>query len=365
MFGELDIQLKIKLLKGIRIKFFLIFISSILFSTLCIIVFQSAISNIYMDAKRFEEAYSFVYFVIFLILTSLWFLLLSKNMMKRLEQLNLGVKEISKGNLEVHIPTLKQDEVGELAANINRMVGSLKKSIEKEIRSQEMKNEMIHNLSHDLRTPVTSLIGYVDLVENKLHSNIEECDQYVTVLKRKSYELKNQIDELLEYCQINYREIRLHKEIIEVKALVEQIIIDFIPQLDEKQMDFVIECKNNHVQVQADVNLIIRLIQNIISNGIAYGKFGGKIRIQIIQNQKEIEIKIKNDGQPISKKDIPYVFEKFYRGEKSRNSYTGGKGMGLAIAKSVAHIHEGDITVSSSNEGTIFTIFLPAYKRES
>ena len=103
--------------------------------------------------------------------------------MKRLSQINKNVKEISEGNFEIHIPISKSDEIGELAANVNRMAKSLKESIEKKITGNE--NEMISNISHDLRTPVTSLIGYADLLGNKLHSNGEECEQYVSILKRK------------------------------------------------------------------------------------------------------------------------------------------------------------------------------------
>lgn len=363
MFGESDTKLRIKLLQGIRMKFFLAFICSILFATICIILFQSLAGSIYADVARYEEEYSFIYFVIFLILTSFFFLLLSKSTVKRIEQINHSVKQISKGNLEVHIPVLKSDEIGELATNINGMAESLKESIEKEKRSQEMKNEMIHNISHDLRTPVTSLIGYVDLVESKLHSNVEECNQYVAVLKRKSDELKDQIDDLLEYCHINYKEIQLHKEIIGVKALIEQIMIDFVPQLDKAKLHFEIECKQN-LQIEADISLIVRLMQNVISNSILYGKPGKKITIQIQQKKMNVEIKIKNYGQCISKEDLPYIFEKFYRGEKSRNAHTGGKGMGLAIAKSIAQLHKGDITVCSSNEETTFAILLPEYKEE-
>ena len=107
---------------------------------------------------------------------------MTKTMMKRLSQINKNVKKISDGNFEIHIPISKSDEIGELAANVNRMAKSLKESIENE-KSQEMKNEMISNISHDLRTPVTSLIGY--MLGNKLHSNGEECEEYVSILKRK------------------------------------------------------------------------------------------------------------------------------------------------------------------------------------
>lgn len=228
-------------------------------------------------------------------------------------------------------------------------------------KSQEMKNEMISNISHDLRTPVTSLIGYADLLGDKLHANGEECEQYVSILKRKSYELKNQVDELLEYCQINYREIELHKSVVNMKALMEQIMIDFVPQLDDADMSFCMK-GDKELHVEMDVALMVRLFENVISNSIMYGKDGKEIVIQISKRDMNVEIEIKNFGQCIPDENLPYVFEKFYRGEKSRSSHTGGKGMGLAIAKSIAELHKGDIAVRSNDKETVFTIVLPQYK---
>lgn len=224
-----------------------------------------------------------------------------------------------------------------------------------------MKNEMISNISHDLRTPVTSLIGYADLLGNQLHSNREECEQYVSILKRKSYELKNQVDGLLEYCQINYREIELHKSVINMKAFIEQIMIDFVPQLDDADMRFCIK-GDKVLHVEMDVAVMVRLFENVISNSIMYGKDGKELLIQVSKRDMNVEIEIKNFGQCIPNENLPYVFEKFYRGEKSRSSHTGGKGMGLAIARSIAELHKGDITVRSNDKETVFTIVLPHYK---
>ncbi|MEH6889803.1 histidine kinase dimerization/phospho-acceptor domain-containing protein, partial [Bacillus sp. JJ864] len=196
-----------------------------------------------------------------------------------------NVKEISKGNLDVQIQTMKNDEIGQLATNINKMTNSLKESIENEKFAQKMKNEMISNISHNLRTPVTSLIGYVDLIEHNFDVNKENCQQYVKVVKRKSRELKNQVDDLLEYCHINYKEIQLHKEIVGIKQLVEQVMIDFIPQLEAVQMKFHIEC-NQDFQIEADISLLVRLMQNVISNSIFYGKSGKKIDVQIFQEDR-------------------------------------------------------------------------------
>ncbi|HHT7190749.1 TPA: HAMP domain-containing sensor histidine kinase, partial [Bacillus cereus] len=302
-----------------------------------------------------------LYFIVFLIFTTTYFACMTKTMMKRLSEINKNLKEISNGNLEIHIPSSKNDEIGELATNVNRMAKSLKKSIENEKKSQEMKTEMISNISHDLRTPVTSLIGYADLLGNKLHSNGEECEQYVSILKRKSYELKNQVDDLLEYCQINYKEIELHKKVVGMKVLMEQVMIDFLPQLENANISFYIE-DDEELRVEVDVALIVRLFENIISNSIMYGKDGKEILIRISKRAMNVEVEIKNFGQYIPQENLPYVFEKFYRSEKSRSSHTGGKGMGLAIAKSIALLHKGDITVRSNVKETVFTVILPQYK---
>lgn len=132
MFGESDIKLKIKSLQGIRAKFFIAFICSILLATVSIIVFQILVGNIYSQVNVLEEKYSFLYFIVFLIFTTTYFALMTKTLMKRLSQINKNVKEISDGNFEIHIPILKNDEIGELAANVNRMAKSLKESIENE-----------------------------------------------------------------------------------------------------------------------------------------------------------------------------------------------------------------------------------------
>ncbi|HDX9577243.1 TPA: ATP-binding protein [Bacillus pseudomycoides] len=129
-------------------------------------------------------------------------------------------------------------------------------------------------------------------------------------------------------------------------------------------MKFHIEC-NQDLQIEADISLLVRLMQNVISNGIFYGESGKKIDIQIFQENGNVRVNIKNYGQKILQEDIPYIFEKFYRGEKSRSAYTGGKGMGLAIAKSIANIHKGDITVCSDDTETVFIITLPQYLQKT
>lgn len=132
MFGESDIKLTIKSLQGIRAKFFIAFICSILLATLSIIAFQMLIGNMYSHVTALEEKYSFLYFIVFLIFITTYFAFMTKTMMKRLSEINKNVKEISNGNFEIHIPISKNDEIGELATNVNWMAKSLKESIENE-----------------------------------------------------------------------------------------------------------------------------------------------------------------------------------------------------------------------------------------
>lgn len=132
MFGESDIKLKIKSFQGIRAKFFIAFICSILLATVSIITFQILIGNIYGQVTELEKKYSFLYLIAFLTFTTIYFAFMTKTMMKRLSEINKSVKQISSGNFEIHIPISKNDEIGELAANVNRMAKSLKESIENE-----------------------------------------------------------------------------------------------------------------------------------------------------------------------------------------------------------------------------------------
>ncbi|KAB8126222.1 HAMP domain-containing histidine kinase, partial [Gracilibacillus oryzae] len=241
------------------------------------------------------------------------------------------------------------------------MIKSLKELMEKEKQAEKLKTEMISNISHDLRTPITSLLGYTELL--KLHESKENQQEYIEIIQRKGKELNNLVADLLEYCSIDFKQVKFNKEKVEVMALVQQIIIDFIPQLEEAEMNFTTESVSPKLYVDADVGLLIRLFQNIINNSIMYGKTGKKISIQLLTDQENVLIKIANNGKEILPEDIPYLFERFYRAEKSRNDYTGGKGMGLAIAKSIAELHGGSISVTSNPKQTSFTISIPESKK--
>ena len=355
--------MKKKLRPGIRIKFLLIFMLGSIMAGLTIVLLQTAFIKYcgiaYEEIMRLEEKYTFVYFGLFLMLTTLFSFMLSSKIIAKIVNMSATVDEIKQGNLNIRIPVDTNDELGELANHLNHLVIHLQESLEREQQAETMKNDIITNISHDLRTPLTSLMGYMDLVQTHLRQDIDASERYIAISQRKGRELKQQIDELLEYCHLNFSGIKLNLEAVAVKSLVQQVMIDFVPQLEEAGMSFEIKAESEKKYIEADIGLVIRLLQNIIGNSIFYGKEGKKITICIETVGSQVKINVINYGKPIAAEDMPYVFEKLYRGERSRSSNNGGKGMGLAIAKSIAELHRGEITVHSDESETVFAFLMP------
>lgn len=351
---------------GIRMKFFLIFLSSMFLSLICVTVGQSWLrsgigtSIIGSNAEALEEKYSLAYVVLFFIVTAIIYYFLSYRLMKRIQNIHDRVDEIGAGNWDVTIPARGNDEIGNLGRQIQSMVNNMKQLREKERAQESLKNEMIANISHDLRTPLTSLTGYIELVQSNLQEGKDVQEHHIDVAARKCRELHGQLQDLLDYCTLNYREeSSLQKEKINICELLQQVLVDFVPQLEQSNMTFQIHAPGDLIVTEIDLALVVRMLQNIIRNSITYGAAGRRLDFYIAVEDSRVVIRIVNYGEPIPEEDLPYIFDRFYRGEKSRSSDTGGKGLGLAISKSIVEMHRGHLQVESDPMATTFTIRLP------
>lgn len=348
-------------------KFLLIFMLGSILAGVAIVVLQTAVielGGISNEAvAQLEEDYALLYFVLFFVLATGFSYLLSRSIILRIECMSAAVMEMKEGNLSIRIPIDSNDELGRLANDLNQMASHLQESLEREQQAEAMKNSIITNISHDLRTPLTSMMGYIELVQVHLRQDIEASERYIGISLRKGHELKQQIDELLEYCHLTFTGVKLNLETVAVKPLVQQVMIDFVPQLEAAELGFELKDESGReTYIQADISLIVRLLKNVINNGIFYGKKGGKLMIWIENIEDNVKISIINYGEPIAKEDMPYIFERLYRGDKSRNAHSGGKGMGLAITKSIAELHQGKITVHSDENETVFACLFPEYR---
>ena len=271
------------------------------------------------------------------------FIYLTQGKLKYIQDISKGLQAISKGDFEYRVPQKGDDEIGLLAKNINSMADELKKSIYEERRSEKLKNELITNVSHDLRTPLTSVMGYLRLYTEKKYDSAEQAQEYIDIAYKKSISLKELIDDLFEYTKLNNFDIKLDMEVFDINRLARQVIQEIMPVALEKNIKFETNLKDQKFFINADAGKMARVVENIISNAIKYSGSGSRIDVVSFKRDCEVILEISNPSDSINDEDLKNIFERFYRIDKSRSGSLGGSGLGLSIAKSIIHLHEGKI----------------------
>lgn len=287
------------------------------------------------------------------------FLLFTNSKMQYFEEIHRTLEYISKGNLDITIPVKKSDELSELAFTINNMTYQLRVSIEKGKYWEKTKNDLITNVSHDLRTPLTSILGYVELIVEGKYEDEESLKHYADVAYSKCKSLKTLVDDLFEYSKLNSTGMKVNKIRISLIELLEQVIIGFLPYLKEVGMEYRFFLKNEKINIDGDPVLLARMFDNLVNNAVNYGKEGKYLDIELQQEDKEAIVRIINYDNPIPQEELPLIFERFYKVDKSRFKYNNGSGIGLAIVKSIVDMHYGIVTVDSKDNKTIFEVRLP------
>jgi len=287
----------------------------------------------------------------------IYFFLFTQRTIAYIEEINRKVNLMAKGDFSAAIPLRSRDELGLLAENINTMSARLKESIDEERSAERTKTELITSVSHDLRTPLTSILGYLDLVVNDRYRDELALRYYADIAFHKSKRLQQLIDELFEYTRVSYGGMKAVYEQIDLVELLEQLTEEFVPLLQEASMVCRLTPSHKKVYVKADANLLVRVFENLLTNAMRYGKEGKYVDIEVIEGERVL-VRMTNYGEPIPAKDLPHLFDRFYRVEKSRSLDSGGAGLGLAIAQSIISLHGGKITAQSDSSGTTFEVEL-------
>ena len=283
---------------------------------------------------------------------------LIKNKLEYIQYISQSLKEISTGNLDYSVTITGDDELSQVAENINYMEAELKNHIEKESAAQKTKNELITNVSHDLRTPLTLIIGYLGLVKDKNFNTEEEMSNYLNIAYSRAENLKSLIDDLFEYTKLSNRGIELNKSTISINNLLIQLTEEMLPIANEKQMDIIPNIPKDRIELQCDVQKITRVFENLISNAIKYNHENTPININLENNSNNVIISITNKSTDIKEEELPKLFDRFYRAEESRNSSTGGSGLGLAISKTIVELHSGTIWAELQGDIISFNVSL-------
>lgn len=224
--------------------------------------------------------------------------------------------------------------------------------------NEQKKDELIVYLAHDIKTPLTSMIGYLSLLSEIKDMPQEQRNRYIDIALDKSYRLEYLINELFDVARFNSEKIVLEKEEINLNLMLEQIADDFYPTLKEmnKKINFTSDEKTI---LYADPDKLSRVFNNLIKNAVNYSKENTDIDISILNKENQATVKITNKGKQIPKEKLDKIFEKFYRLDSSRTSKTGGSGLGLAIAKEIVELHGGRIYAEIDMKETTFSVILP------
>lgn len=278
-----------------------------------------------------------------------------KNMSIIVEDLKL----MANGNLNNKIEVKSRGDIEDVANNINNIVAQLKNITVEERNAQQTKNDLITNVSHDLRTPLTSIIGYLDLIEQGKYKDEVELMYYVDIAYEKSLNLNILINDLFELTKMQNRTIDFNKIELNLVELVGQLVSQFEVQFRKENMNCRIEFSAEKLMVNADPIKLVRAFENLVTNAMRYGKDGHVVDIKIFTESEMAVVQVINYGEPIPVVDLPHIFDRFYRVEKSRNTFQGGSGLGLAITKNIIEAHYGSIEAISDNEHTVFEVKIP------
>ncbi|MGE5580259.1 MAG: sensor histidine kinase [Bacillota bacterium] len=314
------------------------------------------------------------------------FVILSAGTLRYMSRISQAVNQISTGDLDVYIPVSGSDELARLAKNINNMAMTLKTSIEEEREAERTKNDLITSISHDLRTPLTSVLGYLELVDTDKYADEVTLRHYVAIALEKARSLKRLIDDLFEFTRVNYRGMTLQPETVNMAMLLEQLAEEFVPILEKAGMEYRLNLPPEKITVQGDPSLLVRVFENLMSNAVRHGADGRYVDIELSAGDGTggagvasaaapgvatassdsagaapsdcVRVRIANYGAPIPESQLRRIFERFVRVEESRSRDTGGAGLGLAIAKSIVDLHGGSIRAYNEDNRTVFEVAL-------
>ncbi|MGB3368119.1 MAG: HAMP domain-containing sensor histidine kinase, partial [Acidaminobacteraceae bacterium] len=293
------------------------------------------------EIKNFSDPNEITPFIFSAFIGVVLFFYMSSKKMKYLFSITEGVKMISRGDLDQKIIIQGHDELSTLAESINDMSRNLKKQMEAERAVEKSKNDLITNVSHDLKTPLTSIIGYLSLIKEGKYENEEMLNEYVNIVYDKSEGLKKLIRDLFDYTMLSNTRELIHPSKVDFNQLMYQILDEYTVLFQEANMELVCELDDEEAELLIDSDKIVRVFENLLSNAIKYGDKNSQVIVITDVMDDHVMIEISNETSEVNEKNVENLFERFYKIDKSRTNLVEGSGLGLAISKSIIELHGG------------------------
>jgi len=359
-----------KMIRSFRSKVLLLFGFSILLSGTITYAFYRILQYYYRENARLGDSWDYLrrfiasvgdinFFLIFFIpLAIFFFFILTRPYLAYFKVISNGIHHLANGNFQNRIYISSYDEFGEIAEDINLASEKLQQAVEKGDFAENSKDQLVINLAHDLRTPLTSVVGYLDLIREDDQLTDEQRRHYMNIAYTKSKRLEKLIDELFEITKVNYGKQKLHKTPIDISQLLMQVNEELYPLIESNDLESRLQI-TPALNTIADGELLARVFENLLSNAVRYGNDGQFIDINGQIEDGFVVVQVINYGNEIPANDLPYIFDMFYTRDQSRTHQEGSTGLGLYIAKNIVEQHGGTITAESSLIRTLFEVRLP------
>lgn len=350
-------SLSINLLIKIAFCFILSFTAALLFA--------GYVSKTYIYSNRSNMSpimYNIILLGVFMtgiIVFIISFIIVTNKEIRYIKYISENVRIIATKELGSTLKVEGNDELAELSRNINSMSMQLKEKFEHEREIENTKTELITNVSHDLRTPLTAIIGYLDILTNGKYKGEEEEKEYLNSTYKLSVKLKTLIDELFEYTKLSSSDISLELVETDICSILMQILGEYVPVFEAKGLRVITDFDDARLLVKIDVEKIVRVFDNILGNAEKYSTKPSDIIVKAYNNKDNVMISISNKGEDIKKDRLNKIFEKFYRMDNSRSSKVEGSGLGLAISKKIVELHNGQIWAEGYGDIITISIRLP------
>ncbi|HLF75512.1 MAG TPA: ATP-binding protein [Anaerolineales bacterium] len=285
---------------------------------------------------------------------------LSSTVTERIHRLKDAAEKLSRGDLQTRVPVQGRDEVSALAATFNRMAEQLQAADRKQRELESLRRDLIAWASHDLQTPLTSMRAILEALSDGIVEDPETVKRYLITAQRDVRSLSALIDDLFQMAQLDAGGFPLHRAGASLNDLVSDTLESFAELAKQRDITLEGHAESDVDPVFMDTQAIGRVLNNLISNALRHTPPGGRVSVWVRRTDSGVDVTVSDTGEGIHAEDIPHIFKRFYRGEKSRSRETGGAGLGLAIARGIVRAHGGDIRVESQvGKGTQFSFHIP------
>lgn len=325
----------------------------------------SDVGNMIPEVEEFLVSMVFCVILVLVFTGALLIFWIYRGVMQPLGKMQLAAKNIKEGNLDFELTPTSDDELGQLCQDLEDMRKRLKDNVEEKIKYDKENKELISNISHDLKTPVTTIKGYAEGIMDGVADTPEKMERYIRTIYNKATEMNTLINELTLYTKIDTNRIPYNFNTLSVNAYFDDCAEDLAVEMESRNVEFgYFNYVADDVKIIADAEQIKRVVHNIVNNSLKYmDKPKGKINLRVKDVGDFVQVELEDNGKGIAAKDLPNIFDRFYRTDASRNSSKGGSGIGLSIVKKIIEDHGGKIWATSREEtGTTMYFVIRKYQ---